>query len=130
SFFVLFQLGTSSDQAELARPAQEKIIGRKFRAIPKVRVPALSCTDKQHAVSSVLNNAAPVMKMKCEFLTLRRSIRKNCVQVVVATGAAFREAHALILKKFERFAVLAGDAVAGEIPARHNSRGTIREGEL
>src|SRR5258708_19701031 len=121
SFFMLFQLGASGDQAELARPAQEKIIGRKFRAIPQVRVPALSGADKQHAVSSVLNDAAAVVKMKSELLARRGSIRKNCVQVVVAPGAAFREAHALILKKIEGVPMLAGDAVDCQIPGKLKS---------
>src|SRR5260370_21561697 len=70
SFLVLFQFGASGDQAELARPAQEKIIGRKFRAIPQVRGPALSGADKQHPVSSVLNHATPVLKTKRELLSL------------------------------------------------------------
>jgi len=123
SFLVLFQFGTSSDQAELARPAQEKIIGRKFRAVPQVRVPALSGADKQHAVSSVLNDAAPVVKMKSELLALPGSMRKNCIQVVVAPGAAFREAHALILKKIEGVPMLAGDAVDGQSPGKLKKRG-------
>src|SRR6267378_1273069 len=121
SFLVLFQLGASRDHTELARPAQEKILGRKFRAIPQVWVPALSGADKQHAVSSVLNDAAPVVKMKSELLALRRSMRKNYIQVVVAPGAAFREAHALILKKIEGVPVLAGDAVDGQSPGKLKS---------
>src|SRR5260370_25769777 len=114
SFRVLFQFGASGDQAELARPAQEKIIGRKFRAIPQVRVPALSGADKQHPVSSVLNDAAPVVKMKFELLALRGSIRKNYIQVVVAAIAAFRETHTLILIKIEGVRQLTGDADNGQ----------------
>src|SRR5258708_6059774 len=129
SFFMLFQFGASGDQEELARPAQEKIIGRKFRAIPQVRVPALSGADKQHAVSSVLNDAAPVVKMKSELLALRGSMRKNCIQVVVAAGTAFREAHALILKKIEGVPVLAGDAVDGQSPAKLKSEYACRSSD-
>src|SRR5882762_3020991 len=77
SFLVLFEFGAGGDQAELARPAQKDVIGRKFRAIPEVWVPAFSRTDKQHAVSRVLYDVAPVMKMKHEFLMLRRSLRKD-----------------------------------------------------
>src|SRR5712691_9701194 len=87
SFLVLFELGASGDQAKLARPPQEKIIGRKFRAIPEVRVPAFPCADKEHAISCVLDDVTPVMKMKSEFLLLRGSLRKNDIQIVVAARA-------------------------------------------
>ena len=77
AFLVLFEFGAGGDQAKLARPAQKDVIGRKFRAIPKVRVPAFSRADKQYAVSGVLYDVAPVMKMKREFLMARRSLRKD-----------------------------------------------------
>src|SRR5712692_587860 len=77
SFLMLVELRAGGDQAKLARPAQEEFIGRKFRAISKVRVPAFSRADKEHSVSGVLNDVAPVMKMKREFLMAWRSLQKN-----------------------------------------------------
>src|SRR5260370_27087015 len=58
------------------------------------------------------------MKMKSEFLTLRGNVRKNYLRVVVAAGATFLGAHALILKEFEGFSMLASDAVDGQRPGK------------
>ena len=58
------------------------------------------------------------MKMKREFLTARRSLRKNDIQIVVAARAALLEVHALILKKREGFTMLAGDAVDRQSPRK------------
>src|SRR6266851_2691104 len=46
AFLVLFEIGAGGDQMKLARPAQKHVIGRKFRAIPKVWIPAFSRADK------------------------------------------------------------------------------------
>ncbi len=128
SFLVLFEFGAGGDQATLARPALEEVIGRKFRAVPKVRVPALPRADKQHAVPCGLDDVAQVVKMKREFLATRRSLRKNDIQVVAAARAALLEAHALILKKGEGFTVLAGEAVDRQSPGKLENENAFRSG--
>src|SRR5229473_6768169 len=128
SFLVLIEFGAGGDQAKLARPAQEEVIGRKFPAISQVRVPAFSGTDEQHAVSCVLDDIAPVMKMKSEFQVARGSLRKNDIQIIVAARAAFLEVHALILKKSEDFTLLAGDAVYRQSPGKLESENAFRSG--
>src|SRR5256884_1100527 len=125
---MLFEFRAGGNQTKLARPAQEEVIGRKFRAIAKVRVPAFSRADKQHAVSCVLDDVAPVMKMKREFLMARWSLRKNDMQVVVAARAALLEIHALVLKIGEGFIVLAGDAVDRQSPRKLEGENAFRPG--
>src|SRR5260370_21681387 len=70
SLLVLFEFGAGVDQPELARPEQEDVIGRKFRDVPKRRMPAFPRADKQHTVSRVLDDVAPIMKRKLEFLSV------------------------------------------------------------
>src|SRR5260370_1146825 len=113
SFLVLIEFGAGGDQAKLARPAQQEIIGGKLRAISEVWVPAFPGTDEQHAVSRVLDDIAPVMKMKSEFQVARGSLRKNDIQIIVAARAAFLEVHALILKKSEGLTRQAGQRECG-----------------
>src|SRR5438132_4935746 len=60
-----------------------------------------------------MDDVAAIMKTKSEFLIRPRRLRKNDIQIVVASRAALLEIHALVLKKSHGSAFLAGDAVNG-----------------
>src|SRR5690348_1495232 len=126
SFLMFFEFGARSDQPKLARPAQEKVIVRKLRAIPKVGVPAFSRSDEQHAVSGVLDDVTAVMKMKSKFLIRPRRPRKDNIHLVVATCAALLEIHALVLKKSEGSALLSRDGVNGQSPGELEGEDALR----
>ena len=116
SFLVLFDFRAGGDQPKFVGPAQKEIIVGKFRAISQVGVPAFSRSDEQHAVSGVMDDVATIMKTKSEFLIRPRRLRKNDIQIVVASRAALLEIHALVLKKSQGSALLACDAVNGQSP--------------
>ena len=116
SFLVLFDFRAGGDQPKFVGPAQKEIIVGKFRAISQVGVPAFSRSDEQHAVSGVMDDVAAIMKTKSEFLIGPRRLRKNDIQIVVASHAALLEIHALVLKKSQGSALPACDAVNGQSP--------------
>ncbi len=125
TLLMLFELGAGGDQAQLARPPQEKVIRRKFRVIPKVGVPAFPGADKEHTVAGVLDHVAAVVKMKRELLFLRRRLRKHDIQIVVAVRAALLKGHAFILEKGQRLTLLAGDAVNAQRPGKLESEDAL-----
>src|SRR5258708_17681020 len=68
------------------------------------------------------------MKMKRKFPMWRWKLRKNDIEIVVTARASLLEAHALILKKSEGIAVLAGDTLNHQSPGKLERENAFRSG--
>src|SRR5258708_11385991 len=68
------------------------------------------------------------MKMKRKFPMWRWKLRKNDIEIVVTARASLLEAHALILKKSEGIAVLAGDTLNRQSPGKLERENAFRSG--
>src|SRR5882762_10225362 len=116
---MLFDFGAGGDEAELARPAHGEVISGEFGTIAEMRIPALPRADVQHAVSSVFDNVATIVKFEGELLIARRSLGQHNAQEVEAAGAALLQIHSFVLKEGEGLTALTCDSVhverAGEL---------------
>src|SRR5271157_754686 len=107
--FMFIRFLAGGDKAKMLGPAQGHVVEREFGGVPVVGEPAFAFAHKEHGVSGIFDDVAPIAKTQSKGCARRKRIGEEDTEGILAAVTQFLGSEALVLEKSERSAGIQGN---------------------